>query len=124
MAPDVSSLIPTLKCDGRKTEITCVGTGIPEPSVAWLLNGSMINHTNTEKTINVEIETSLADVQNGTNVYRVNSKIAITGRTFPLRIQCVVMNETHKVYSENVYALYIEGKCPKLLAYGRSSNHF
>ncbi len=89
--------------------------GIPEPNVAWLLNGSMINHTNTAKTINAEIETKLADVQNGTNVYRVNSKIVITGREFPLRIQCVVMNETLKVYSKNVYALYVEGKWPKLL---------
>ena len=115
VAPDVSRLFPTLKYDDRKLEMTCTGTGIPEPNVAWLLNGSLIDDTSTEKAINAVVDTKLADLQNGTNSYRVNSKILITDRKFPLHIQCVVKNEMDEVYSEKVYALYVASKYNKLI---------
>jgi hypothetical protein len=115
VAPHVSRLFPTLKYDDRKLEMTCTGTGIPEPKVAWLLNGSMIDYTSTEKAINAVVDTKLADLQNGTNSYRVNSKIVITVKKFPLHIQCVVKNEMDEVYSEKVYALYVASKYNKLI---------
>ena len=54
----VSRLIPTFKNDAM--EVTCVGAGIPEPRVSWLLNGSMINNKSNEEAINTEVITNTA----------------------------------------------------------------
>ena len=90
-------------------EVTCVGAGIPKPRVAWLINGSMINRTSTDTTLNSKVDTTLADFENGTNVYRTMSRIAIADRTFPFSIQCVVENIVGKVYSDTVFTLCIKG---------------
>ena len=93
-------------------EVICVGAGFPEPQVTWLINGSMISPSIREKKINAKVDSILADMENGTNVHRTISKIVITGIKFPLSIQCVVENYVGKLYSNNIYTLYLKGKYP------------
>ena len=113
-APNVSRLIPSFKDNTEVMEVTCVGAGIPEPRVTWLLNGSLISHTKRENMINAKVDSWLADIENGTNVYHTISKIVITGKTFPLSIHCVVENDVGKAYSNNVYTLYFKVMVLKL----------
>ncbi|XP_028413575.1 uncharacterized protein LOC114536418 isoform X1 [Dendronephthya gigantea] len=91
----------TIRNDLRKIEVSCIGTGIPEPDVVWLLNGSMINHTSTQYDTKRKREI-------GQNAYRVNSTIIISGRKFPMSIRCVVQNGKYKVHSRTVYVLHVE----------------
>ena len=70
----------------------------------------MINYTSIGNRLKVNVDTELPKVENGTNTYRVYSGILISGRKFPLRIQCVVSNEMYHVYSQTVYALLVESK--------------
>ena len=90
-------------------EVECIGTGIPEPKVAWFLNGSLINSRGRQKAINASIDTKLANERNGTNVYRKTSTVVISSRTFPMSFQCFVENAVGKVYSDKVYALRLQG---------------
>ena len=116
-SPAVSRLYPTLKYDNEGTEISCISTGVPQPSIAWLLNGSVVTSSSTEKGLIANVNTELVNLENGTNTYRVYSKIVIKAQKLPLPIQCVASNEMGIAYSENVYILQAAGKCILILVH-------
>ena len=107
LAPNVSSLHATVKQDTKELQVTCIGTGIPKPTVLWLLNGSFVNERMKES---LRVDTELEADENVTRVYRVTSRLVITGQNYPLRIQCAVKNDVDEVYSENVYAFHVDSK--------------
>ena len=88
-------------------QMTCVGSGVPPPRVAWLFNGSISDYKSIERVLNIS-ETQIVD--NGTNTYHVLSKLLIKAEKYPLRIQCVVSNEMYRVYSRNVHVIHAESK--------------
>ena len=106
--PTASRLYPTLKYDHQK--IACIGSGVPQPSVAWLLNGSTIITSGTKKGVTAHADTTkLVNLENATNTYRVYSTIVVKGEKLPLHVQCVVSNEMGTAYSQNLYILRAEG---------------
>ena len=106
--PTASRLYPTLKYDHQK--IACIGSGVPQPSVAWLLNGSTIITSGTKKGVTAKADTTkVVNLKNATNTYRVYSTIVVKGGKLPLHVQCVVSNEMGTAYSQNLYILLAEG---------------
>ena len=109
MAPTVSRFTPTFIYDAGRMEVTCIGAGIPEPKVTWLLNGSLFNSDIRDTQIYATVNTTVANDPNATNTYRTISTVVTSGRTFPLSFQCVVENTLGKVYSDKVYVLHLKG---------------
>ena len=104
-APNISSLGNALQYNARKLDVTCISTGVPRPVVLWLLNGRSLVANESS----IKVDTTLEIDENIPGAYRVISRLVITDRQYPLRIQCVARNDVGELHSENIYVCFGAG---------------